>query len=158
MNKTAPSVATLWYETTDRQGRLLDSSGNKPIEIIIGSTIARTFLEEHLMTMTIGEQRTVQLTPEQAFGAYDPQGMKTIDMPGHRYEAGDTFLTEDGQEAEVKSVNGGRLTIDTNHPFAGKELVVSIRLIGKRIATSAEIEAGEPLTQTGSCCGPEGCC
>jgi FKBP-type peptidyl-prolyl cis-trans isomerase 2 len=47
----------------------------------------------------------------------------------------------------VITVEGDQMLVDTNHPFAGRDLTIRLRV-------SASVAGND----TSSCCGPEGCC
>lgn len=158
MTSTSCCVAQLTYQTIDQDGHILDSTGNKPLDLVIGRDPKPTPLEQAVLTMFVGEQRDVVLQPEQAFGAYNPELVRVTRMPGHGFEEGDDFTGPDNLEGYVRRVNGSELTIDYNHPFAGKTLTIRIHLLNKRSATTQEILSGMPASTGNACCGPEGCC
>ncbi len=74
----------------------------------------------------MGDEFTVGLEPEDAFGKKDPKKIQLVattkftkndikPFPGLRIEV-------DGQEGTIKNVSGGRTIVDFNHPLAGKNL------------------------------------
>ncbi|MDK2371999.1 MAG: hypothetical protein QI197_01280, partial [Candidatus Korarchaeota archaeon] len=54
--------------------------------------------------------------------------VKRLEREGIRPQIGETVYV-DGQRGTIQSITGGRVTIDFNHPLAGRELVVSGKVI-----------------------------
>jgi FKBP-type peptidyl-prolyl cis-trans isomerase 2 len=95
-------------------------------------------IDEILYDMEIGEQRTVRIAPEKAYGEYDPQGVQVY--PRSFIPGGETL--EEGQIIGWKNPGNGAilpvkviraeadyLQMDYNHPLAGKSLEYWIELL-----------------------------
>ncbi|MCC6017621.1 MAG: peptidylprolyl isomerase [Candidatus Verstraetearchaeota archaeon] len=107
----------------------------EPLLLILGEGQLFKKVEEEIMLMQPGEKKTIELKPEDAFGQRDPAKVKIISAkeltsrgitpkPGIRVE------TDEGI-AIVRSVGGGRVVIDLNHPLAGKTLVYEVDVVKK---------------------------
>ncbi|RLE52072.1 MAG: peptidylprolyl isomerase [Candidatus Methanomethylicota archaeon] len=107
----------------------------EPMLVVLGEGWILDGLEEELMKMNPGEQKVVELPPEKAFGARDPSKVKIVPArelsrrgitprPGIRVEI-------EGNYAIVRSVGGGRVVLDFNHPLAGKTLVYDVKIVKK---------------------------
>ncbi|HJS28044.1 MAG TPA: peptidylprolyl isomerase [Anaerolineales bacterium] len=132
-------------------GEIVDTSeGDEPIEFIQGHQNIIPGLEAALYGMAPGESKEVSLQPDEGYGEYDPDQLVVLDqeeIPGDvELEIGATLHLEDDEgevhEARVTSVDSGRITLDLNHPLAGKVLFFSIQVVSLRSATPEELAHG----------------
>jgi FKBP-type peptidyl-prolyl cis-trans isomerase SlyD len=146
-------VVAIHFVLRDEQGSELDdSSGGEPIRYLHGAGNIVSGLEEGLTGKRMGEKVHVQVTPENGFGVRDPRGVQKVSrdtfpddveiFPGMEFGAED----EDGESVPVwvTAVEGDQLTIDFNHPLAGKTLHFDVVVAEVRDATAEEIEHGHP--------------
>ncbi|MEM1537576.1 MAG: FKBP-type peptidyl-prolyl cis-trans isomerase [Candidatus Nezhaarchaeales archaeon] len=92
-------------------------------------------LEEALLTMEVGEERTIEIPPEKAFGLRDPSNVKVLPARelvkrGITPRVGGQ-VELDNKTAIIRSVGGGRVTLDFNHPLAGKTIVYTVKVVSK---------------------------
>ncbi len=111
----------------------LDSKSYGAIPIIVGGGHVLKGLDEALIGMEEGEEKTVEITPEEGFGLRDPKLLQLIPMgefkkQGMKPEVG-MAITSDGVTGIIRSVSGGRVRVDFNHELAGKNLVYNIRVV-----------------------------
>jgi FKBP-type peptidyl-prolyl cis-trans isomerase SlyD len=96
-----------------------------------------------------GDKIEVSLPPSEGFGEYDPDLTFTdaienvppqFRQPGARVE----MQNEQGETKEfvVSKIEDGKLTIDGNHPLAGKTARFSVTILSVRDATKDEIRNG----------------
>lgn len=88
-------------------------------------------LEQQLMGMKAGEQKHVELGPEEGFGTYEPEKRVTISrdrVPGNA-KIGDVYKTEQGQPFMVQELSGEKAVVDFNHPLAGKRVVFDVQVL-----------------------------
>ncbi|HEV8325979.1 MAG TPA: FKBP-type peptidyl-prolyl cis-trans isomerase [Nitrospiraceae bacterium] len=88
-------------------------------------------LEREVTGMKTGDEKRVELAPEEGFGPYDVQKKKTIprrDVPAETKE-GDVIEDRTGQEATVTQLSDSSAVVDYNHPLAGKPVVVKIKIL-----------------------------
>ena len=126
------------FDTTDENvaeeaGIKLDSKSYGAIPIIVGGGHVLKGLDEALIGMEEGEEKTVEITPEEGFGLRDPKLLQLIPMgefkkQGMKPEVG-MAITSDGVTGIIRSVSGGRVRVDFNHELAGKNLKYNIRVV-----------------------------
>ena len=145
-------VVAFTYKILDEQGNALEQSG-LPMEYIHGSANSQMFpqIEQALEGKKNGDEVSVTLSPEQAFGAHDPHLTFTDDLENvpteYRYVgATPKFKNDMGEPMEmtVTSIEDGKLTFDANHPFAGKTITFIVTVNGLRDATEAELTSTAP--------------
>ncbi len=159
MQITKDSVVTIHYTLRDPQGQVLDSSqGDQPLVYLHGVGGLVSGMEEALEGRESGEDFTVEIPPEQAYGQKDEamvqpvprnlfQGVDQIE-PGMRFAA----QTEQGpRPVTVVSVDedADEITIDANHPLAGITLHFAVQVVDVRDATEEEKQAGQARESPG---------
>lgn len=114
-------------------------------------------IEESLTGCKVGDQVSVSLTPQEGFGDYYQELMYTDDINNvpeqfHEIGAEVEFQSDRGEvrHFRVTSIENGKLTLDGNHPLAGKELTFTINIVNVRDATEEEIKEGHGLHPTTS--------
>lgn len=108
-------------------------------------------VEDALEGAAIGDKLEVILSPEQGFGAHDPALTFTDDIenvpPEYRYLGAEVeFENESGEAMKflVSRIENGKLTVDGNHPFAGKTVKFVVTVLAIRDANPDEIANGRP--------------
>ena len=108
-----------------------------PLELTIGEGDFYPPIESALIGMCVGEKKSVVVSPEDAFGDYDPENVFSI----NRSEFADDITPEVGLELEVTGdddelylvtiveMNDEEISFDSNHPLAGEELTYDFDLI-----------------------------
>ena len=108
-----------------------------PMELTIGAGEFYIPIETALVGMQVGEKKTLVITPEDAFGDYDPECVFSV----KRTELPEEIDPEVGMELEVTNeddeafmvtiveVNDDEVTLDPNHPLAGEELTYEFELL-----------------------------
>lgn len=125
-----------------------DTSG--PLEFTVGDGSVMPAFEERLLGMREGESKTFQLAPAEAHGVSDPELIHSVDrsiLPNRDQLAiglilGLTIDHEGKKEkvpAMVTAIDGDRVTVDFNHPLAGKTLTytATVQSIRKAPAPTA---------------------
>lgn len=124
-------------------GQALDSGDNVPV--IVGAGYVIKGIDEALKEMSIGEKRTIEIQPEKAFGPRDPKLIKLISISEFRRHgtkpAPGMFFTADNLRGRVLSVSSGRVTVDFNHPLAGKILIYDLEIKEKIEKPEEKIKA-----------------
>ncbi len=114
-------------------------------------------LEEALEGKAVGDELTVSLAAEDAYGEYDDTAIESLnrsDIPdADQLEAGMEIELEDDEGfidvAFVKEVTPDLIILDFNEPLAGKALKYEIRVTGVRPANEEEIAHGHPHGEYG---------
>lgn len=145
-------------------GEQLDTNvGGQPLEFISGKGQIIPGLEEKLVDMNVEETADVMVEPAQAYGEYSDEAVQTLpkeQFAGIELEEG-MSLYGTGEQGEtvqvtVKSFNDDEVTIDYNHPMAGRTLMFSVAILSLRDATEEEIQTGVVggmAAMGGGCCG-----
>jgi len=107
-------------------------------------------LEEALEGHEAGEKLTVTVPPEKAYGEPNPEAVQVVSKSafpeGSKIEVGEQFYAQDasGQPLPftITKVEGDNVTIDFNHPLAGKTLEFEVEILDVRDATPEELAHG----------------
>jgi FKBP-type peptidyl-prolyl cis-trans isomerase SlyD len=147
---TQDSVVTLHYTLKDDAGEVLDSSSSgEPLAYLHGHGNLVPGLERELAGKTAGDKLSVKISPADGYGEFDKaliqrvprralKGIKNINV-GMRLHA----QTPQGPQAvTVTQIQGDMVTLDGNHPLAGKNLNFDIEITDVRVATEEELEHG----------------
>ena len=140
---------SLIYTITDDDDMTLESI-DTPIHYIQGiksEVIEKisTALEGH----QVGDFVQVPLPPEEGFGIYQPELAFTDDLNNvpaefHTIGAEVEFKNDEGESKifRVTEIVDGKLTVDGNHPYAGKNITYNITVKAVRDATENELKHG----------------
>ena len=119
-------------------GQEVDSTfENDAAELSVGDGNLPERFEECLIGLTTGDHKTFPVPPEKAFGQPNPQNlqdMKRSDFPVDMPVAPGLMVSfADAQGAElpgvISSIEGDYVTVDFNHPLAGKELHFEVQIL-----------------------------
>ena len=126
---------TIEYEGMLEGGEIIESSADTgAFELEVGKGSMPPGFENALLDMKEGQERTIILPPEEAFGNRDPKLLHTINKsvlgenadPKPGMVIGMT-VDSDGQKqkipALVTAVDGEEVEIDFNHPLADKAII-----------------------------------
>ena len=124
-------------------GRLEDgtvfdrSPEERPLPFILGRSEVPAGFDEAVTGMYAGERKTFTVSPEKGYGAHDGAYVEEID----RALIPDGVDLHPGRQLEITGQSGNRLlvlvtavtdstvTLDGNHPLAGKELTFEVELL-----------------------------
>lgn len=146
-------------------GEVIDySEPDDPIEFLQGFGNIIPGLEKAINGMKIGDSKEVLVKAIDAYGEYDPEGF--IDVPKSEFpedvpmEVGIELCVnnDDGEEltAMIEEVSLDSVTLNFNHPLAGKDLEFKVKITGIREATAEELEHGH-IHLDGCDCDGEDC-
>ena len=118
-------------------GEIFDTSkGTEPLEYIHGSGQIIPGLERSLEGLKPGDEQKVHVGPDDAYGPIHPQAIIQVpreQIQDRNVEAGMILSAknDDGQTMQgvVTEVTENSVTVDFNHPLAGKELYFEILII-----------------------------
>jgi len=103
------------------------------IPIVVGGGHVLEGLEKAIIGMEEGEEKIVEISPEEGFGARDPKLIKLIPMSEFRKQGLKPHvgmqITSEGTTGKIQSVSGGRVRVDFNHQLAGKNLKYNIKIL-----------------------------
>ncbi|MBU0673382.1 MAG: peptidylprolyl isomerase [Proteobacteria bacterium] len=133
-------IVTVVYDGSLSTGEVFESSSDTgPLEFVIGDDSVFASFSTGIIGMEIGETKTILVAPLEAFGPHNPELVQTISKealgpeitPQQGMVLGMT-VEQDGKTdkvpAMVTKIDGDELTIDYNHPLAGKELHYQVTL------------------------------
>ena len=102
------------------------------IPIIVGAGHVLKGIEDALIDMEEGDEKTVEIPPEEGFGERDPKLMQLIPMSefrkqGIKPQVG-MGINLENNTGVIRSISGGRVRVDFNHELAGKNLQYQIKV------------------------------
>ncbi len=144
-------VVKMNYTLKDSEGIVIDTTENKEaFSFLSGANQVLPKLEEEVGTMLIGSKKNVKLSAEEAYGVYDEKAIQNVAKSTFpkdtTVEVGMGFMANspDGQPMpfKISAVDGDDVTIDFNHPLAGKDLEFDVHLADIRDASEEEAAHG----------------
>ncbi|MEW9920821.1 peptidylprolyl isomerase [Marimonas sp. MJW-29] len=135
--KSGDTVA-IHYTGTLEDGTTFDSSqGRDPLEFEVGSGQIIPGLDSALPGMEVGDKKTVKVASADAYGAHNPEMQQSVPREGIPQEIPLDIGTQlqmqtpDGRAVPVTvvGVDEATVTLDANHPLAGKDLQFDIELM-----------------------------
>ena len=144
-------VVAFTYSILDGSGDVIEQS-DIPIRYVHGGKHELFEKVEAAMEgCVVGDVVEVSLSPEEGFGAHDESLTYTDDIenvpPEFRRLGAEVEMMNDQGDARkfvVTRIENGKLTVDGNHPMAGKVITFNIRVVDIRDATKEEIRDGVP--------------
>ncbi len=116
-----------------------------PAVICIGEKQLVKGLDDALLGKEIGKDYTIEIGPEEAFGKRDVKKIKLVPSAEFKKQnieprAG-MQIDMDGEIGRVIRASGGRILVNFNHPFAGKEVVYEIKVNKKIVDKSVQLKS-----------------
>ena len=144
------SVVTVDYRLTNEHDEEIDSSENgQAIVYLHGGDELIDALEAALEGRVPGDEISVTLQPEDAYGEEDPELIKNFhidDFNGVQMVPGMELQGKDPdgnfQLLRVQEVDGDQVTVNMNHPLAGMVLCFDLKVADVRAATEEELAHG----------------
>jgi FKBP-type peptidyl-prolyl cis-trans isomerase SlyD len=138
-------VVAITYSIIDQSGAILEQSDIPVYYVHGGPNDMFPDIEAALDGCTLGDSVEVVLPPEKAFGYHDPAMTFTDDIanvpPEFRRVGAEVEMQNDRGETRsffVSKIEGDKLTVDGNHPFAGKTLTYAVTVADIRDASDEE--------------------
>ena len=124
------------YTGTFEDGEIFDTSeGRTPLEFTAGSGQVVKGFDEAVIGMEKGEEKEITLKPEEAYGNPNPDLIKKLpkEQLPEDAEVGSILglVMPNGQQipAKVTEITNEEITLDLNHPLAGKVLKFKIKVV-----------------------------
>jgi FKBP-type peptidyl-prolyl cis-trans isomerase 2 len=130
--------AKVHYTGTLEDGTVFDSSRERePLEFEVGAGQLIEGFDQAVDGMTVGETKNVKIPAEKAYGPHRPDLVIEVDKTqfpeGLNPEVGQQLQTQDNQGqpliVSVAAIDDDKVTLDANHPLAGKDLNFEIELV-----------------------------
>jgi FKBP-type peptidyl-prolyl cis-trans isomerase SlpA len=128
---------TLHFALKLDNGDVVDSTFDKnPATFKVGDGNLLPGFEQAIYGLKAGDKRSLPISPEQGFGQGNPQNIQV--MPRSQFQdmelsEGLLVIFNDAANAElpgvVKAFDDNQVTIDFNHPLAGKALSFDVEII-----------------------------
>ncbi len=143
-------VVQFTYSIADEDGNIVEQV-DLPVNYVHGATqmglIER--VERALEGCRVGETIEVTVPPEEGFGKHDPNLTFSDDIdnvpPQFRRVGAEVEMMNDAGESKsfvVTKIENGKLTVDGNHPLAGKKAKFTVNVLAIRDATPDELKNG----------------
>lgn len=151
---------SITYSIADDAGNILEQT-DLPVSYIHGGrTELIGGMDQAINGRQAGEEVDMLLAPEQGFGPHDPSLTFTDDIanvpPQVRYVGAEVQMQNESGEVKsffVTQIDDSKLTVDGNHPLAGKSLKVHVRIQEVRDPTGDEL-AQDSAAPDASCATP----
>ena len=156
--KAAPdTVVKITYELrTEPQGQVMDAADKEsPFAFLFGHNNVLELFEKNLEGLIAGNQFNFILSPEEGYGEYDNEALIQLDKSVFTHEGqvmedmlfvGNVVPLQDQHgnpfQGRIVNVTDQNVSVDLNHPFAGKTLYFSGEVMEVRAAHPVEIEHG----------------
>jgi len=131
-------VVRVHYTGTLLDGTQFDSSvGRNPLEFTVGAGQMIAGFDAGVLGMTVGEKKTLQIDPENAYGPSNPEAI--IEFPKENVPA--EMQLEAGMQLNLQNQYGHPVPVvvlevkddviimDANHSLAGKDLIFEVELV-----------------------------
>ena len=127
-------------------GQVFDSSRDgEPLEFTVGAGEVIPGFDEALRGMKVGESKTVEIEPEDAYGPRRDGLVAQIERANAQFpvepQVGMNLALplQDGNQLEVviTEITDTHVTIDGNHPLAGEKLIFDLELVENEPASEA---------------------
>jgi FKBP-type peptidyl-prolyl cis-trans isomerase SlyD len=150
MSITQDQVVSIHYTLTGDDGEVLDSSAaGEPLAYLHGHGNLIPGLERELTGKSVGDKLQVKIAPADAYGEYDQALVQRVPrralkgVPNVRVGLRLQTQTPAGPRAvTITQVTGDMVTLDGNHPLAGKHLNFAVEVAEVREATAEELAHG----------------
>lgn len=147
-------VVELVYVMRDETGAIVDRRDpDRPAVFIYGHKQVLPQIETAILNETSGFLKNLKVPSAQAFGDYRDDlriHVRADDLPkeaqiGQRFK----IETPNGDEKVMTFIglDQGMALLDGNHPLAGKDLEIDLRILNVRLASAEEIETGKAALQ-----------
>lgn len=150
MTVSQDQVVSIHYTLRDDQGEVIDRSADgEPLTYLHGHGQLIPGLERELMGKSAGDRVQLKVSAADGYGDYDRELVQRVPRRalkgigevrvGMRLQA----QTPQGPRAvTVSQVSGDMVTLDGNHPLAGKNLHFEVEIAAVRTATEEELAHG----------------
>lgn len=138
MSVSEGDTVQVHYKGTLKDGTVFDESDEEnPLEFTVGSGQIIPGFEEAVKGMDVEEEKTVSIEAAEAYGEHDQEKIQKYS----RDSLPDDFEPQKGQVLALKDQEGREIpvsvvdfddetiTVDLNHPLAGRELTFEIKVV-----------------------------
>lgn len=131
------STVTVHYTGRLEDGTVFDSSlveGREPLTATLGQGHLIPGFESGLVDMAVGEKKTIEIEPENAYGQINPQMVNEVakSQVPEGVSVGDMLqaMSPAGPiNVKVLEINEDVVVLDANHPLAGQKLIFDLEVV-----------------------------
>ncbi len=143
-------VVELQYKLWSDGELVEESEEDDPLVYLHGYDNIIPGLERALHGLRVGDEKDITVTPDEAYGPRDPENVEEVSLTDLPLD----FTPEEGMVLEVQDEDGNvyvaqvqqvtdeTVTLDFNHPMAGKTLRFQVRITNLREPTEEELDHG----------------
>tara|TARA_Y100000310_G_C20589300_1_gene767116 strand:- start:709 stop:1407 length:699 start_codon:yes stop_codon:yes gene_type:complete len=117
----------------------------EPTIICVGERQLIGGLDAALIDKEVGQEYTINLPPEEAFGKKDIKKIRLVPLAEFRKKninpQPGMQIDMDGQVATIIRASGGRIMVNFNHPLAGREVVYDVKINKKITDKKVQLES-----------------
>jgi FKBP-type peptidyl-prolyl cis-trans isomerase SlyD len=140
-------LVSLTYSILDKQGNVMEQNDMPVSYVHGGKTELIGGLDQAVEGKVAGDRVEVTVSPQEAFGEHDPALTFTDAIENvpeqFRIVGAEVPMQNDAGETktfQVTKIENGQLTVDGNHPLAGKTLTVVVRILDVKDAGPGDDE------------------
>jgi FKBP-type peptidyl-prolyl cis-trans isomerase SlyD len=130
------SQVALEYTLSDEAGTVIESNkGKQPMSYIHGKSQIIPGLEKELSGMKVGEEKKIQIKPEDGYGPVNPDAFQEVPkdkLPPEALKVGTMLMAQGSQgkgiPVRVHEIKDTTVIMDFNHPMAGKTLSFDVKI------------------------------
>jgi FKBP-type peptidyl-prolyl cis-trans isomerase SlyD len=130
------SQVALEYTLSDEAGTVIESNkGKQPMSYIHGKSQIIPGLEKELSGMKVGEEKKIQVKPEDGYGPVNPDAFQEVSkdkLPPEALKVGTMLMAQgprgQGIPVRVHEIKDTTVIMDFNHPMAGKTLSFDVKI------------------------------
>lgn len=129
---------------------------DEPLVFLHGKSGLPEVFEENLLGLKVGDTFNFWMEAEEGYGEYDPEAKAVFSLAMFQDEEGNLhdgmveignilpFTNDDGSQlnGQIVNIQEENVTVDFNHPLAGKAMHFEGKVIGIRAATPSELDHG----------------
>ena len=116
-----------------------------PVTVVVGARHVIPGLDKKLPELAVGDKKNVPITPEDGFGVRNPSLVELMPRRVFKKERINPIpglpVRLGNRRGVVKTVSGGRIQVDFNHPLAGKELDYEVEIHKKITAPDEQVKS-----------------
>ncbi len=144
------AVVTLQFILTDTDGTVIhETTDDEPMVYLHGWSELIDGLERELTGKSAGDEIDITVTPDDGYGEIDPQLVQIYNRADFGDDKPEIGMERSGKDPNgefrllrVIAIDGDDVTVDMNHPLAGKTITFCVRIDDVRAATETEIAHG----------------
>jgi FKBP-type peptidyl-prolyl cis-trans isomerase SlyD len=147
MSIAPDQVVSIHYTLTDDAGEVIDASAaGTPLAYLHGHGNLISGLERELTGKNAGDRLRVRIAAADGYGEYDSALVQRVPRRALKgiadVKLGMRLRTQGARAVTVTQILGDMVTLDGNHPLAGKNLNFEVEVATVRAASAAELAHG----------------